>query len=254
MKRFCAMAAPVLPAGLPGLAADNPAGFAAMGCEEAFGCIPGKSCAEARALHARAGQGDPEAAMALGLRLMRGDGVAPDDLAAMRWFEKAAGKGMKAVYLPLAMARLETGDFTAARKWLGAAVCDTGAMEENDNFRLAFGLDEAWLDDMEEGNGMDRDAVSGDRRESAAKRLRWLEREARRGNGAAVAGVARLYEAGMGVAGDGERSAMWRRRAAGANPCRNAAGDDSLAGEAGAACLRMSGTPGISCMPDREIP
>lgn len=58
MKRFCAMAAPVLSAaGLPGLAADNPAGFAAMGCEEAFGCIPGESCAEARALHARAGQG-----------------------------------------------------------------------------------------------------------------------------------------------------------------------------------------------------
>ncbi|EQM95219.1 hypothetical protein OFAG_02215 [Oxalobacter formigenes HOxBLS] len=164
--------------------------------------------------------GDPTAMLYLGMACDVGAGGRRDACQAVRWYEKAAEKGMQAVYLPLAMACVETDDLACARKWLAAAACSAEAMGSPYHFMLAFALDEVWLDDRKEANGADRAAVSGDRVKSRAKRLRWLHQEARRGNGAAAAVLGGLYEAGIGVAKDEEQSAMWRQRAREAQACR----------------------------------
>lgn len=92
MKMFSAIGRiPVLLAvffaGLSGVQAED-----SMTCRDnqAFLCTSKAGCGEIRALYARARRGDFEAMTAFGLRLVMGDGVVPDDGAAMHWFEKAA--------------------------------------------------------------------------------------------------------------------------------------------------------------------
>ncbi len=86
-------------------------------------CVSDEGCAAMKALSARAGAGDTASQVELGLRLMMGKGVMPDEEKAKAWFEKAALKGHSAAQVALGTMLLREGEKTAqqGRQWLEKA-------------------------------------------------------------------------------------------------------------------------------------
>ena len=153
-------------------------------------------------------KGDPLAMLTLGLMYDAGSFGRRSLCRAIMWYGKVAEKGFAEGYLPLAMTCAEAGDTVCARKWLDAAVASETAMDSSENFVLAFGGSSDWQDRIGK-EGVDEKATG--RAGTIAKRFKWLQREEQRGNAAAAAVLARLYEAGIGVAPD-EKAARKREK------------------------------------------
>ena len=81
--------------GLPAKAPDA--------AREAVFCRDAVSCREWESLKSRAGRGDVAAMRSMGFRLLMGDGVLPNDVAASVWLEKAARRGDGLSQLALGM-------------------------------------------------------------------------------------------------------------------------------------------------------
>ena len=132
MKMFSAIGRiPVLLAvffaGLSGVQAED-----SMTCRDnqAFLCTSKAGCGEVRALYARARRGDFEAMTAFGLRLVMGDGVVPDDGAAMHWFEKAAAGGDTTAQVALGAFLMRPGE-PAKRREKGLSWLERAALSGN---------------------------------------------------------------------------------------------------------------------------
>jgi TPR repeat protein len=153
---------------------------------------------ELAALRQNAQSGDPKAQVQLGLAYAAGDGVAPDESEAMKWFRKAADQGDGAGEYFLGELYV-TGrglpvDYGEALKWLRKAA-EQG--EEHAQYNLAA----MYM----QGLGVNKDDVE------AAK---WMRKAADQGLAAGQFGLGSMYAHGNGVPQSAPDSANWYRKAA----------------------------------------
>jgi TPR repeat protein len=149
-------------------------------------------------IEARAQAGDAKAQVQLGIAYAAGDGVAPDDAEAARWFRKAAEQGDAAGEYSLGEMYL-TGrgvpsELTEAAKWMRRAA-------EHGDSRGQFNLAVMY----EQGQGVSKDQTE------AAK---WMRKAADQGLAAGQFGLGSMYAHGRGVPQSTTEAITWYRKAA----------------------------------------
>lgn len=138
------------------------------------------------------------AALREGERLLRGQGVTRDPVAACARFEEAAQERLTQAWLRLghcyAQGHGRPVDKVAAAQWYRRAAEAGMAAAQT-----------AWALALQRGEGVERDA---------ALALSWFGRAAQAGDSNAALALARAYESGTGVAADPTLAARWMQNAA----------------------------------------
>lgn len=138
------------------------------------------------------------AALREGERLLRGQGVTRDPVAACARFEEAAQERLAQAWLRLghchAQGHGRPVDKVAAAQWYRRAAEAGMAAAQT-----------AWALALQRGDGVERDA---------ALALNWFGRAAQAGDSNAALALARAYESGTGVTADPTLAARWMQNAA----------------------------------------
>lgn len=144
-------------------------------------------------LTAMADAGDAEAQAKLAMIYLKGDGVAADQGAALRWGRAAALSGQPVAQYLLGALYREGGpvpaDAAAAFRWFAASA-------EHGNLKAMHNLATAYA----QGLGTEKDE---------AKAVVWFTRAAERGYVDSAFNLAVLYERGLGVAQDLKQALTW---------------------------------------------
>jgi TPR repeat protein len=187
------------------------------------------------ALLERAAEDDvPDARLQLGYLYLMGIGVDADLAAARRWFEAAAATGSASAMVQLARTwrppHTEPSDGARALDWLtraaaaGApdAMASAGFMAENgelgapDPKRARAYFEQAAAAGSALGQTKLAHVLLSEDAPDPARAFDLFKAAADQDFGPGYAGLAYLYEAGIGVAPDAERAAYWLERAANA--------------------------------------
>ncbi len=146
----------------------------------------------------KARAGDAQAMVALGLRFERGEGVAKDEVEAVRWFKNAAesghGSGMFNFGLALSEGRGVEKDEVEAVRWFRRSAEAGDALGKGSLGTMLL-----------EGRGTAKDEVEA---------ARWLREAAAAGDALAMNNLGALLQDGRGVAKDAALAASWYRRSA----------------------------------------